>query len=46
MSNSTFNFSKKSSILSKLLSKSKKKQPSLNYNEMVSMFQEKIKKDL
>jgi len=46
MSNSTDNHSKKSSFLTKIFSINKKKQPSLNYTEMVSMFQEKIKKDL
>jgi hypothetical protein len=46
MSKNTNNSSKKSSILTKIFSINKKKQPSLNYTEMVSMFEEKIKKDL
>lgn len=37
-------FKKKSNIL-KLILKKRKKETSLNYNEMVAVFQEKIKKD-
>jgi hypothetical protein len=46
MPNNIFNHSKRKSLFSKLNLKSKQKQTSLNYNEMVLQFQEKIKKDL
>jgi hypothetical protein len=44
--NNSFYKNKKTSYITNLFSKRTKKQPSLNYQEMVLIFEEKIKKDL